>query len=1668
MSAQVAYTYTESFADIANWTFATAPVDGTFTAGTGASAWKGTATNATGTVPDGKKITAASTAFTSGSSGGVQKGTGNIVLLATGTSDNTTATAIDFFMDFTGLSAGTLSFDWNSVNNSTGDRKASLKIYTSTDGSSFTELTAAQVANFTNNVLTYGSIANINLPASLNGSATARIRFYLYNGTGGTTGSRPKISLDNVKVTATSSVSCSTPSNQPTSLVLSSPSSTSLQGSFTNASSLPDRYLVLLSSNSSLSALPINGQTYSTGDNIGDADVASIITSNSFTVTSLNPSSTYYVYVFSMNAVCSGGPNYQTTNPLTGQVTTGSDIVACTAPTAQPSSLLFSNITTSSLQLNFTASASADEYLVVRSSAASLSSTPNNTQVYNAGDALGGGTVLGRGASTSFIANSLNDGTNYYFFVFAINSQNCTNGPIYYTVSPLAGNASTLVYAGGACAAPSYQPTNLVLSGDNSSISGSFSTSVDADSYLVLYSSSSSLSQTPVNNTSYAVGSTLGNAKVLSNAATNNFYLGNLIASTTYYFYVFAQNSDCSGGTKYLTVSPLQGSRTTTATASYNYYFGNLHAHSAYSDGNKDHGTYTPADDYAYAKNSLGLDFLGISEHNHSGAGMVGSNFPLGVAQATAATTSSFLALYGQEWGVISGGGHALVYGIDSLIGWETNNYQVFVPKSDYTGTPSTTGTTGLFRTLNLQGNAFASYAHPSGSDYNNIYNLPYNATVDSAVIGCAIESGPAFSTSTAYTDYPSSMSFLSYYTKMLSKGYHLGPFMDHDTHYTNFGRANENRLVVLASTLTKTDLFAALKAKRFYATEDIDTRINFTVNNQPMGATFTGNNAPVIQVTATDPSSPSSTPSIKIYAGTPGSGVNAMQLTSTSAVALSYVDNAVANGATIYYYADITINGKRSITAPIWYTRDNCYMDSNNPVATWTGSSNTLFSNAANWCSGQVPPTGSNITIATGSANMPKLLAADTYTINNLVVQTGTSFNLNGGTLKIKGRVLNNGSIDASSGTLEFNGSTAQTIPTLLNSTIDQLTINNAAGVSLNNDLAITGILTLNNGLLATNNHLTLASSATGTATLAAITSGSISGNVTVERYIPAGKRGFRLLAPSVTTTNFIKDNWQEGATSTTSNPVPNHGTHITGSTVDQVNGFDGSPSGNASLFSFSNSTQTWSSMANTNASQLKAGNAYRLLIRGNRSVNLATTQLTTNTATILRATGSLLTGTVSFSSSGSSPASLPSLSSTANQYSFIGNPYASPVDWNALSKTGITGYYYIWDPVIGTRGAYVSCFTDGTKSNASSAITTAIQPGQAFFVQNQSTTVSTRQLQFQESNKMSGNSNVFRTSTNSASIQLQLFLDQATVSQDGAAVYYGSSYANEVDDDDAAKMLNLDENIAINSSNQLLSVERKQPPMLGDTLFIRTWQLASSNYELGIGTENLPAGTTAYLQDTYMGTETALQQTGNARIAFTGSTNAYNNNRFRIVFRIAVLPLGIAQLNAWQVNNGIMVGWNVEHENGTHEYVVEVSLDGTHFQEAARLAATGARTYNWLDPNTASGNHFYRIKTVDKEQHGQLSAVTCVKIGGSNKFSIVPNPVQHKTMQLSLQGVDKGLFTLNLYNHAGQLLNTQTMEHAGGSATRSFYLGGIMPGTYQLRIMGGKHTITKTIVLE
>ena len=185
------------------------------------------AISSTGTIPVATNTTvASSSSLTVGSSStGIfidATTSTKLVFITSGTTDNTTSVAVDLNLNFTGQTAGTISFDGGIINNGTGARNATLRVYYSINGTSWIEITGTNLPyTVTNNISSSPSIS-VNLPSALDNQSTVKLRFYSHNGTGGASGSRPKITIDNLSVTSSvattaplaPTITSITPSNQ--------------------------------------------------------------------------------------------------------------------------------------------------------------------------------------------------------------------------------------------------------------------------------------------------------------------------------------------------------------------------------------------------------------------------------------------------------------------------------------------------------------------------------------------------------------------------------------------------------------------------------------------------------------------------------------------------------------------------------------------------------------------------------------------------------------------------------------------------------------------------------------------------------------------------------------------------------------------------------------------------------------------------------------------------------------------------------------------------------------------------------------------------------------------------------------------------------------------------------------------------------------------------------------------------------------------------------------------------------------------------------------------------------------------------------------------------------------------------------------------------------------
>lgn len=258
-----------------------------------------------------------------------------MVFLTTGTPDNSQSTAVDLMVDLTGVRSVTTSFDAATIFNSTGNRVGTLRVYASKDGISFTELTSYSA---TNNV-TGSQSFTIGLASTFDQAPNFFLRFYYHNGTGGSSGSRPKISIDNVRITGVPSPGITTSATSVTGLSYA-------QGS-TPASTVITAY--------GASLTPVSGNvtagSSSTAITISPASTpysASALTSTTFTVglTADLPVGTY-----SATLTFEGG-GATATVPVTGTVTSSTAPALDTTPTSL--SALFTIIGTPSTAQSYT------------------------------------------------------------------------------------------------------------------------------------------------------------------------------------------------------------------------------------------------------------------------------------------------------------------------------------------------------------------------------------------------------------------------------------------------------------------------------------------------------------------------------------------------------------------------------------------------------------------------------------------------------------------------------------------------------------------------------------------------------------------------------------------------------------------------------------------------------------------------------------------------------------------------------------------------------------------------------------------------------------------------------------------------------------------------------------------------------------------------------------------------------------------------------------------------------------------------------------------------------------------------------------------------------------------------------------------------------------------
>lgn len=811
-------------------------------------------------------------------------------------------------------------------------------------------------------------------------------------------------------------------------------------------------------------------------------------------------------------------------------------------------------------------------------------------------------------------------------------------------------------------------------------------------------------------------------------------------------------------------------------------------------------------------------------------------------------------------------------------------------------------------------------------------------------------------------------------------------------------------------------------------------------------------------------------------YSGSPfcsNTGVAGVTLTGTAGGAFSSTPGLVISSLTGIVDLVASAPGKFTVTYTITSCSGGCgptdYSTNTviiiNPNA-WTGGVSTDWNTQGNWVANGAPATACpDFTILSGSTYQPTL-SAGIFSIRNIVINPGATLTITNATLQLSGTINNSGTFDVSNGTIEVNGGSSQIIPAnaFKNNALKDLIISNTSvsGVSLGGALDIYNSLTYSNvGMtLSTNDNLTLKSTASNTAWVGDMTGNTITGKVTVERYISALK-AWRFLAIPTNTTQTVRQSWQEGATNTVSNPVLGFGIQLTGPGGIAA-GFD-LYSVSPSMKTYNSVTGAWVGISST-ANLIKATEGYMVFIRGDRTANAFNS---IPTQTVVRSNGTLYTGNQT-----------PTIVS-AGKFASVGNPYASSIDMRNISKTGVKDFFYLWDPAMAGAygyGAYQTFSNNGSGNyvitpgggsyGASGSISNYISSGMAFFVEGGAGSGS---VTLQEGAKTTGGG-VISTAAALPLPELRANLygvnaDNSTYMADGLLVNFGNSYSDNVDDMDATKSMNSSENLSVKIGGKLLVIERKHTITRQDTLFMNLTGVSVRKYRFEFTAGQLyQPGLTAYLVDNYLSSRTSLQVNGVTDYDFNviNTPGSYAANRFMIVFSPAmVFPVTFTAVTAYPLNKNIDVAWKVDNEINIQNYVTEKSVDGNLFTQLAITPATanGSRSASYLvlDVHPLQGYNYYRIKSVDMNGKEVYSNVVRVEMGTeiNESLTIYPNPVTDGTIHLQMLYAPAGRYGIRLLNGDGQVIAEKQINHADGNITDFIKWNyKIAHGIYQLEV--------------
>ena len=413
--------------------------------------------------------------------------------------------------------------------------------------------------------------------------------------------------------------------------------------------------------------------------------------------------------------------------------------------------------------------------------------------------------------------------------------------------------------------------------------------------------------------------------------------------------------------------------------ATFQRYFGQLHSHTQYSDGA---GSLESA--LAYIKalpDSANVDFVAFTDHSNyfdksGAANPEGALYDMSqateysqetwkaykdaVAAFNTENAGSMVAIAGFEMTWSGGPGHINTFNTPGIV--SRNNTTLNNKTKD-------AGLQAYYKLLSqTEGvDSISQFNHP-GTTFGNFIDFGYwDAVVDTRMYMVEVGNGEGQIGAGGY--YPS----YEQYIMALDKGWHVAPTNNQDNHKGRWGNANDARDVILTDDFSESGIYAALRARRMYATEDKNLELDYTVNGNMMGSIIDVPEKLNFEISFNDPDRTDSIAKVELVVN---SGKVAYTWDSAADLTKGSVSVELAPEYTYYFVRVTEGDGDLAVTAPVW-----------------VGESLKLGISKAE-CGTSTPVTDEELTITTtffNSEARPATIKSITYAIGGETIGTVT-----------------------------------------------------------------------------------------------------------------------------------------------------------------------------------------------------------------------------------------------------------------------------------------------------------------------------------------------------------------------------------------------------------------------------------------------------------------------------------------------------------------------------------------------------------------------------------------------------------------------------------------------------------------------------------------------------